>query len=413
MRIARNSYLAQIRPFIDTPFIKVLTGIRRSGKSTILELLREELIQSGVPEEKAVYINLEMAYPGEIRAENLLREIRGRVRGGGRIYLLLDEVQLVPGWERMVNALFAGKQADIFITGSNSTLLSSELSSLLSGRYVQFLIRPLSFAEYLEFAEVIAGRTLDRRSSVWEYLRRGGFPGIHYLRDMGNSGDSLSLSLIDKTVADIFSSIALKDVAQRNKLRNMDLLDRVVKFLLDNTGSMVSARSISAYFRNQSRKVSVDTILGYVSALEGAYTIEKARRYDIRGKKLLNAQEKYYAADVSFIHAMLGYDDRRIPGVMENVIYNELRRRQYEVFVGQHDGREIDFVAVRSGEKLYVQAVYLINGDTNIIDREFGNLLRIRDQHPKYVVSLDERRTSSVEGVRHVYLPDFLLMEGY
>ncbi|MDR1352650.1 MAG: ATP-binding protein, partial [Treponema sp.] len=390
---------------------KVLTGIRRSGKSVILELLREELLQSGIPEGEIVYINLEMSDPGDLQAQKLFRTIKNRIKDGGKIYLLLDEAQLVPGWEQVVNSLFAGKQADIFITGSNSTLLSSELSSLLSGRYVQFITRPLSFAEYLEFAETIAGRTLDRRSSIREYLRRGGFPGIHYLKDMENPDDSLSL--IDKTVSDIFSSIVLKDVAQRNKLRNMDLLERVVKFLLDNTGSMVSARSISAYFKNQKRKVSVDTILEYISALEGAYAIEKTRRYDIRGKKLLNVQEKYYSADVSFIHALLGYDDRRIPGVMENVIYNELRRREYDVFIGQYDGREIDFVAVRGGEKIYVQAVYLINGDADIIDREFGNLLRIGDQFPKYVVSLDERWTSSVEGVRHVYLPDFLLMEGY
>ncbi|MDR1128820.1 MAG: ATP-binding protein [Treponema sp.] len=411
MQIVREKYLARIRPFIDTPFIKVLTGIRRSGKSAILELLREELLRSGVPEGEVVYINLEMSDPGDLQAQKLSRAIKNRIKDGGKIYLLLDEAQLVPGWEQAVNSLFAGKQADIFITGSNSTLLSSELSSLLSGRYVQFVTRPLSFAEYLEFAEAIAGRTLDRRSSIREYLRRGGFPGIHYLKGMENPDDSLSL--IDKTVSDIFSSIVLKDVAQSNKLRNMDLLERVIKFLLDNTGSMVSARSISAYFKNQKRKVSVDTILEYISALEGAYAIEKARRYDIRGKKLLNVQEKYYSADVSFIHALLGYDDRRIPGIMENVIYNELRRREYDVFVGQYDGREIDFVAVRGGEKIYVQAVYLINGDADIIDREFGNLLRIGDQFPKYVVSLDERWTSSVEGVRHVYLPDFLLMEGY
>jgi predicted AAA+ superfamily ATPase len=411
MQLIRERYLARIRPFIDTPFIKVLTGIRRSGKSTILELLREELLRSGVPEEKVVYINLEMSEPGDLQAQKFSRTIKDRIKDGEKIYLLLDEVQLVSGWEQVVNSLFAGKQADIFITGSNSTLLSSELSSLLSGRYVQFVTRPLSFAEYLEFAEAIAGRTLDRRSSIWEYLRRGGFPGIHYLKDMDNPDDSLSL--IDKTVSDIFSSIVLKDVAQRNKLRNMDLLERVIKFLLDNTGSMVSARGISAYFKNQKRNVSVDTILEYVSALEAAYTVEKARRYDIRGKKLLNVQEKYYSADVSFIHALLGYDDRRISGVMENVIYNELRRREYEVFVGQYDDREIDFIAVRGGEKIYVQAVYRINGDANIIDREFGNLLRIGDQFPKYVVSLDERWTSSIEGVRHVYLPDFLLMEGY
>jgi predicted AAA+ superfamily ATPase len=406
MAVIRESYLAQIRPFIDTPFIKVLTGIRRSGKSTMLELLRDELIASGIPEKAVFYINLELTGPEELNAQKLLEDVKGRISESGRVYLLLDEVQLIPEWERAVNSLFAGKQTDVFITGSNSTLLSSELSTLLSGRYVRFEIRPLSFAEYLDFAQAIGKRILDKRSSIWEYLRRGGFPGIHYFKEADDS-------LTDKTVSDIFSSVVLKDVVQRNKLRNIDLLERVIKFLLDNTGSMISARGISAYFKNQKRKASVDSILEYIAALEAAYVVEKTQRYDIRGKKLLNVQEKYYAADVSFIHALLGFDDRRLPGFMENIIHNELRRRGYEVFVGQYDNREIDFVAAKDAEKIYVQAVYRINNDAAVIEREFGNLLRIPDQYPKYVVSLDENWSSSVEGVRHVYLPDFLLMEGY
>jgi predicted AAA+ superfamily ATPase len=312
--------------------------------------------------------------------------------------------------------LFAGQRTEIFITGSNSKLLSSELATLLSGRYVQFTIRPLSFAEYLDFVQIPAGtsgkakgrRLADRRpggdgvSLIWEYIRLGGFPGIHYLKDMNSD-------LVYKVVSDIFSAVILKDVMRRNAIRNVDMLERIIKFLFDNVGNQVSARSISDYFKSQGRKVSVDTILEYVTALETACLLEPVRRYDIRGKKLLNLREKYYISDVSFIHALLGYDDRRLPGVMENIVYCELRRRSYEVFTGQYEDKEIDFVCTKGSEKLYIQVTYRLDNNPGIIEREFGNLLKINDQYPKYVVSLDERRTSSVEGVKHVYLPDFLL----
>jgi predicted AAA+ superfamily ATPase len=406
MSIIRESYLSQIRDFIGTPFIKVLCGIRRCGKSTILELLKEELVRSGASEEDIIYINLELYETEDLIPSRLSGEIKSRMKGREKVFVLLDEVQLLDGWERVVNALFAGKKADIFITGSNSGLLSSELATLLSGRYVQFHIRPLSFAEYLAFRKILGGRNIEGTDAMWEYLRLGGFPGIHYLKEMNGT-------LVYKTVSDIFSAVVLKDVLQRNKLRNADLLERIIKFLLDNTGNMISANSMSVFFKNQKRKISVDTILEYIAALEGACVIEKVRRWDIRGKKLLNVREKYYSADVSFIHALLGYDDRRLPGVLENIVYSELRRRGYDVFVGQYDDREIDFVAVREGGRIYVQVTYLINNDPLIIEREFGNLLKIKDQYPKYVVSLDEHRSSSVEGVRHVYLPEFLLMEDY
>ncbi|MDR1047273.1 MAG: ATP-binding protein [Treponema sp.] len=406
MTVKRELYLSQLRNFTGTPFIKILCGIRRCGKSSILELLKEELAASGVPEEDIIYINLELYGAEFSNPSGLSGEIKSRMKGRDKVFVLLDEVQLLDGWERVVNALFAGKKADIFITGSNSGLLSSELATLLSGRYVQFYIRPLSFAEYISFRKILGGTNIAGTEAVWEYLRVGGFPGIHYLKDMNST-------LVYKAVADIFSAVVLKDVVQRNKLRNADLLERIIKFLLDNTGNMISANSMSVFFKNQKRKIGVDTILEYIAALERACVIEKARRWDIRGKKLLNIREKYYSADVSFIHALLGYDDRRLPGVLENIVYSELRRRGYDVFVGQYDDREIDFVALREGGRIYVQVTYLVNNDPLIIEREFGNLLKIKDQYPKYVVSLDEHRRGSVEGVRHVYLPEFLLMEDY
>jgi predicted AAA+ superfamily ATPase len=216
-------------------------------------------------------------------------------------------------------------------------------------------------------------------------------------------------ALIYKAVSDIFSTVVLRDVMQRNTIRNTDMLERIIRFVFDNTGSLFSARSISDCFKNQGRKLSVDTVLEYIAALESAYIIEKVRRYDIKGKKLLNVKEKYYSADVSFIHALLGYNDSRISGVLENIVYLELKRRGYEVFTGQFDDREIDFVCTKQGEKIYVQVAYIIGDDEKVIKREFGNLLKIEDQFPKYVISFDKNRTSGMEGVRHIYLPDFLL----
>jgi len=412
--VKRKVYLEQIRPFLGVPVIKVLTGIRRCGKSTILEMLRDELKESGVKEGDIVFINVE-AEEGIKTQEDLAREITARLHSSAPAagsdspahgYLLLDEVQIIQGWERVVNAFFAQKRAEIFITGSNSWLLSSELATLLSGRYVQFMVRPLSFAEYIDFAAQIRGMSVDAPASfIWDYIKFGGFPGIQYLREQ--TGD-----VVYKLVGDIFSTVILKDVIARNNVRNADILERLVKFLFDNTGNQCSARNIAGWFTSQGRKVSVDTILEYIAMLKAAFLFEPCRRYDIRGKKLLNVREKYYAADVSLIHALLGYDDRRIGGILENMVYGELRRRGYEVYSGSLEDREIDFVCDRREERLYVQVCYTLHGDAGIIDREFGNLLKIKDQHPKLVVSLDEHWTSGVEGVRHVYLPDFLLARG-
>jgi predicted AAA+ superfamily ATPase len=390
--------------FLGAPFIKVLAGVRRCGKSSILEMIRDELIARGANEKDIIHINLELhAYKAEFTAEWLAGEIEARTQNQGKAYLLLDEVQLIAGWERVVNAFFAAGNTEIFITGSNSQLLSSELASLLSGRYVQFVIRPLSFGEYLDFIRQIRGVTeANPREYIREYLKFGGFPAIHYLKSRDGA-------LVYKTVADIYATVVLKDVILKNEIRNADMLERIIRFLFSNVGNLFSARSISDYFKSQGRKVSVDTILEYISALESAYIIEKAKRYDIKGKKLLNVREKYYLADVSLLYALLGYDDGFIGAAMENVVYSELRRRGYEVSVGQYDDKEVDFVCTNRTGKIYVQVAYTIGNDPAVIEREFGNLLKIADQYPKYVVSLDIAGTSSVSGVQHVFLSDFLL----
>ncbi|MDR0909801.1 MAG: ATP-binding protein [Spirochaetaceae bacterium] len=401
--IERNAYIKQLAAYIDTPFIKVLSGIRRSGKSGILELLREHLVKAGKPEESLIYINFEVWEEERLNSAAARRHIKALIGDMQRVYLLLDEVQLLPGWERVVNAFFAEGKCDIYITGSNSKLLSSELSTLLSGRTVQFTVRTLSFSEFIDFTNGFSTEDEKQKSSpgIWDYIRRGGFPGIHYLK---NADDTL----VYKTVQDIFAAVVLKDVLERNNLRNPDLLERVTRFLLDNTGSLISARSISNYFKSQNRSISVETILDYIAALEAAYAVEKVRRYDVQGKSILNVREKYYPADISFIHALLGFDTRRLPGVMETLVFHELRRRGYEVFTGQLGDKEIDFVATKDSEKIYIQTTYLINNDAEIIKREFGNLLAIPDQYPKLVLSLDEHWKGTVEGVRHQHLGEWL-----
>jgi predicted AAA+ superfamily ATPase len=339
----------------------------------------------------------------DIKLKNLLKKIEYKKYSA----ILLDEIQNVENWERVVNAIAKDGEIDIYITGSNSRLLSSELATLLSGRFVQFTVRPLSFAEFLDFRRELKSGIGEHcaAATVWDYIRRGGFPGIHYLRDADDS-------MVYKTVQDIFAAVVLKDVIERNNLRNPDLLERVARFLLDNTGNLISARSLSNYFKSQNRSISVDTILEYIAALEAAYAAEKVRRYDVQGKNILNVREKYYPADVSFIHALLGYDSRHLPGVMETLVYHELRRRGWEVFVGQLGDKEIDFVATKGGEKTYIQVTYLINNDDEIIQREFGNLLAISDQHPKLLLSLDEHWSGNIEGVRHQYLGNWLLGGG-
>jgi predicted AAA+ superfamily ATPase len=313
------------------------------------------------------------------------------------MYLLLDEVQLLPGWERLVNSLFASKTADIYLTGSNSNLLSSELATLLSGRTVQFIVRTLSFSEFIDFAHAFHSADAD----IWTYLRWGGFPGIHYLKEADDS-------LVYTTINDIFASVVLKDVVFRKNLRNSDLLERVSRFLLDNTGNLVSARSISTYFKSQNRSISVDTILEYISALESAYIFEKVLRYDIQGKSILNVREKYYPADVSFINAILGYHTKRIPGMMETLVYHELKRRGWTVYTGQLNDYEIDFVALKGDKKSYIQVAYQINNDESLIKREFGNLAAIKDNHPKLVLSLDEHWTGNIDGIEHQNLAAWL-----
>lgn len=403
--IARPDYISELKQFVNKEQVKVITGIRRSGKSTVLRLLRKELLQMGIDEGGIIEVNFEsFAFSDLLDSRSLYDYVKNKVEGKGRCYLLLDEIQVVEEWERAVNSFLVDFDVDIYITGSNSHLLSSELSTFLAGRYVEIPVYTLSFREFLDFRHNYLSDNPDTRVQLVNYIRLGGFPVIHTA--------DYSQETAYKVVYDIYSSVILRDTVQRYKIRDVELLERVIKYAFDNIGNTFSGKNVADYFKSQQRRVDINTVYNYLNALEGAFILYRAPRYDIKGKELLKTQEKYYVSDVSLIYATMGRRDRMIGAIMENIVFLELKRRGYDVYVGKLDNQEIGFIAERSGDKVYVQVAYKLESDATV-EREFGNLIAINDQYPKYVVTMDEFWEESVGGVKHVYLSDFLLQERF
>lgn len=400
--IARTAYFARLREFIDKPQIKILTGIRRSGKSTALLLLREELLSRSVDPVQVLHINLESFVFSELRtASGLYKYVAERIAKGKKTYLLLDEIQEVNQWEKAVNSFLVDFEVDIYLTGSNSHLLSSELATYLAGRYVEIPVYTLSFAEYLQFrAAYFPEDTSDSKTAFMSYLRLGGFPVIHTA--------DYSIETAYKIVYDIYSSVILRDTVQRYKIRDVELLERIVKYAFDNIGNTFSGKNVADYFKSQQRKIDLNTVYNYLNALEGAFILYRASRYDIKGKEILKTQEKFYLSDVGLLYATMGYRDRMISGILENIVFLEFKRRGYTVFVGKYLDREIDFIAEKQGHKIYAQVAYKLESEQTA-EREFSALLAVKDQYPKYVVTLDDFWKESIEGVQHVHLSDFLL----
>lgn len=397
--IERNEYYANIERFIDKPVIKVITGVRRAGKSTMLKLLQSHLENRGIDKNDIIYINFESMKYYNIRTSKLFYDyIVDRISIDRRVYLFFDEIQLVDRWEEAINSFLVDFDVDIYVTGSNSNLLSSELSTLLTGRYVQFRIYPLSFKEMLNFQSEIFGEK-DKEVLTEKFVRQGGFPAVH----IANYDDDTAYMIIN----DIYDSIVLRDVVQRYNIRNIELLNRIMKYIMDNVGNTFSAKSISDYFKSQYRKVDITTIYNYLDALVSSFIVERVNRYDVHGKEILKTQEKFYLADQGIQHAVFGYKNRNISGVLENIVYNELVRRGYSVYIGKIKDKEIDFIAEKKNEKLYVQVTYKMDSEKTI-EREFSPLLAIKDHYPKYVVSMDNKYEDNIEGVKHVYLIDFI-----
>lgn len=400
--IIREKYMQQICDFMDKPVIKVITGMRRCGKSALLELTRDELKARGVPNENIIYINFEsLRYEHLKEYRSLYQEVSKRVEGvEGKVYILLDEIQEVSGWEQAINSFRIDFDCDIYITGSNAKLLSGELATLLAGRYVEIRVYPLSFNEYLLFAETNEDeRDLSNQEHFVNYLKFGGLPGIHQMK--------WDESRIVQYLTDIYNSVLLKDVISRNKIRDTALLESIVHYLMDNVGNTFSAKTISDFLKSQGRKLSTETVYNYIDALEGAFLIYKASRFDIKGKRILETQEKYYLADLGLRHAVIGYRDNDIAGVLENVVYLELLRRGYSIYIGKQDVAEVDFVANYRDDRLYVQVCYVLTEQNT--DREFGSLEAISDNYEKVVLSMDSLLSINRGGIRQKNLIDFLL----
>lgn len=396
--IFRPDYIKAIKPFMDKPLVKILTGVRRCGKSTIFNMLKEELISYGVATENIIEKRYtDMDIPENITAKQMYDELLEAMGDKEHCYLLLDEIQEVPDWERVVNSLLESGKADIYVTGSNSKLMSSEISTYLTGRYIQIPVFTLSFREYMDFKK---DSTLSKTELLDEYIRFGGFPIVAL-------GDFEAQSAY-QIVNGIYYTVVSRDIVKRHRIQKQDLFDRVVKYIIENMGKTFSANAISNFLKSEHRKVSVESIYNYLRWLEQAFIIYPCARYDLQGKNILKTQEKYYLADVSLKYALLGYNRKMLDGAMENIVFLELKRRGYDVFVGKNETKEIDFVAIRRDEKIYVQVCVQIPQDS---DREVGNLMVIRDHYPKYVVTLNEMDTGIDNGIKIVHLTDFLLAE--
>lgn len=400
--ISREIYMKRIRPFINSELIKVFTGIRRSGKSVMLELVKNELKKSGVSDKKFLCINFEQFSNSELLDAKILhkRIVEFQKSADGKIYLFFDEIQEVDGWEKCINSCRVDFDCDIYITGSNAKLLSGELATYLAGRYVEFVIYPFSFAEFLEM-NCQKNSQIDKSACFTAFLKTGGMP---FLANF--FGDD---SAKNQYLMDIYNSVVLKDVVKRNNIRDVDTLERIIAYAFSNIGHIFSATSLSKYFKSEKRNISHDTILNYLKFCADAFLIYKISRYDLEGKKVLTVNEKYYCADHGLREAVFGKNTQNIDQILENIVCLELLRRNFKVFVGKKDESEIDFIAERNGVKIYVQVAYLLASEETV-RREFSVYDSIKDNFPKYVVSMDEFDFSR-NGIIHRNIRDFLLGE--
>ncbi|MCM1295238.1 MAG: ATP-binding protein [Muribaculaceae bacterium] len=398
--VVRAHYLNILKTYRDVPLVKILAGIRRCGKSTILNMLQEDLIASGID---AVHI-ISMCYTSEDFDDNMTDKdmyngIREKMTDGERYYILLDEVQEIVGWEKAVNSLLENANTDIYVTGSNSKLMSSEISTYLTGRYVSIPVFPLSFAEYMDFKKQTERAPKELLN---EYIRLGGFPVVA----ISDFDENTAYQIVEG----IYHSVITSDITKRHNIKNFDLFNRVVKYVVENVGKTFSANAIVKFLKNEGRSLSVEAVYNYLEWLEKAFVIYRCQRYDLQGKSVLKTQEKFYLADVSLKYCMMGFNPKAVAAMLENIVYFELRRKGYEVYIGKNETKEIDFVAVRRDERIYVQVCRNLPKES---DREVANLLELKDHYPKYVVTLDEFAGGNINGVRIVYLADFLLRGEY
>ncbi|MDR1764929.1 MAG: ATP-binding protein [Lachnospiraceae bacterium] len=394
--IIRNEYLSQLRSFRDRQLVKVVTGIRRCGKSTLLEMFRDELVNSGVSEEQITMINFEDADNERLTDRKVLYDyIRNRLIQDKMNYIILDEIQHVGQWQRVVDSLFIKKNCDVYVTGSNAYLLSGELATLLSGRYVEIKMLPLSLGEYIS---ALGGKT-DVAIKYRSYLENSSFP---YALELNKPKD------IRAYLDGIYTSVVLKDVVQRKRVADVSALENVIRFMFDNIGNMCSAKRIADTLTGDGRKISTHTVDSYLEALCDSFILYKAERYDVKGKQNLKTGEKYYVVDIGLRYYLLGAQKADMGRALENVVYLELLRRGYDVRIGKVGNHGIDFVATDERGVTYYQVALTVR-DENTLARELRPLDSIADHNPKVLLTLDPDPEASHNGIRQIYALDWLL----
>lgn len=402
--INRPLYVDKIMAYVDTPFVKILTGVRRCGKSTILKMIMERLsTEYGVSKERIVSCRYDSMEYEDMTAKQMYSHLKEQIVPNGKTYLFLDEIQEIEGWEKVINSIASDYDVDLYVTGSNSRMMSSEISTYLTGRYISFHIFTLSFSEYLTFKSHYTMIDNPKRELA-NYLRLGGFPATH-LREY-------SQDEVYTIVRDIYNSTVFSDIVKRNQIRKIDQLERVVKYTFNNIGNTFSAKSISDYLKSEHRSIDNETVYSYLEKLEKAYLLHRCSRYDLQGKQILKTQEKFYLADTSLRYSVLGYSADSVASSLENVVYLELCRRGYVVNVGKTADGEIDFVAVRQNEKLYIQVTQRINSEKTE-KREYERLLAIHDNYPKYVLTADDFAGGNYKGIKTMHVADFLLSDEF
>lgn len=402
--IERPLYVDKIMAYVDTPFVKILTGVRRCGKSTILKMIMERLkTERNIPEDRIISCRFDSMEYEDMTAKQIYTLLKEQLSPAGKTYLFLDEVQEIKGWEKVVNSLASDFDVDLYITGSNSRMMSSEIATYLTGRYISFRIFTLSFGEYLMFKSKFAN-VGEPKAELANYVRLGGFPATHL--------QAYSQDEIYTIVRDIYNSTIFSDIVKRNQVRKIDQLERVVKYTFSNVGNTFSAKSIADYLKSERRSLDNETVYSYLDKLEKAYLLHRCSRYDLQGKEILKTQEKFYLADVALRYSVLGYNADSVASSLENIVYLELCRRGYTVYVGKTSDGEIDFVAVRQNEKIYVQVTQEINSEKTE-KREYNRLLEIPDNYPKFVLTTDEFAGGNYEGIKTMHIADFLLSAEY
>ena len=397
--ILRPDYINAITPFIDVPLVKILAGVRRCGKSTIFEMLMSELKIRGISENNIINRRYNDPRYDGFTAKDMYKDLTEELKDKGRCYLFLDELQEISGWEKTVNALTESFDVDVYVTGSNSKLMSSEISTYLTGRYVIIPVYTLSFREYMTFKNTDSSKA---REAFDEYIQYGGFPIIGI-----SSFDTRSAYQV---VEGIYASVITRDISKRHKIRSKELFDRTVRYIIENTGKTFSASSIVKFLKSENRSLSVETIYNYLKWLTEAFIIYPCKRYDIQGKAVLKTQEKYYLSDISIKYSQMGFDRKMLSAMFENVVFLEMKRRGYEVFIGKNGTKEIDFIGIRRDEKIYIQVCVELPSEST---RETDNLMDIKDHYHKYVVCRDPLAAGNENGIEICHIADFLLKESW